>query len=147
VCFDGLVHGLAIVSAIRHNAGDLTPDLLQQEWHLAGISGFLAGQHTRDDFARFGINGHVQLTPEPAGSPMLLAIPLARPEQLEARAVDQQVHRAVWDDLRPAVGKGATAPAQGGVVWNREIKPEQAEHAAGEPFRLAQGQMEDEPQG
>jgi hypothetical protein len=34
------------------------------------------------------------------------------------------------------------------VVWsgNREIKPKQAEHAAGEPFGLAQGQVEDEPQ-
>jgi hypothetical protein len=48
--------------------------------------------------------------------------------------------------VRPAIGKGATTPAQGGVVRNREIEPKQAEHAGDEPFSLAQGQVEDEPQ-
>jgi hypothetical protein len=38
------------------------------------------------------------------------------------------------------------APAQGGVVGNREIEPKQAQHAGDEPFGLAQGQVEDEPQ-
>ena len=33
------------------------------------------------------------------------------------------------------------------MVWNREIKPKQPEHAAGEALSLAQGQVEDEPQG
>jgi hypothetical protein len=33
------------------------------------------------------------------------------------------------------------------VVGNREIKPEQAEHAVGEALSLAQGQVEDKPQG
>src|SRR5215207_9766264 len=33
------------------------------------------------------------------------------------------------------------------MVRDREIKAEQAEHAGDEPFSLAQGQVEDEPQG
>ena len=55
----GPVHGLAIVSAIGHDAGDLTAYLLKQDWHLAGIAGFLAGQHTRDYLAGFGIAGRI----------------------------------------------------------------------------------------
>jgi hypothetical protein len=86
-------------------------DLLEQDRHLAGIYGFLAGQHTRDDLARFGINGQMQLAPGPAGSAVLVTIPLALSEQLQARAVEQQMQGTVRDDLRPAVGEGATAPA------------------------------------
>src|SRR5918993_697220 len=89
----------------------------------------------------------MQLAPGAAGSAGLLVIPLALLELLQAGAVEQQVQGAVWDDLRPAIGKGATTPAQGDVVRNREIKPEKPEHAADEPFSLAQGQVEDEPQG
>ena len=67
---------------------------------------------------------------------MLFAVPLALSEELEARAVDQQVQRTMWDDVRPAVCKGAASPAQGGVVRNREIEPEQAEQVGHEPFGL-----------
>jgi hypothetical protein len=52
---DRVVHGLAIVSTIGHDARDLALDLLEQNWHLAGICGFLARQHTCDDLARFGV--------------------------------------------------------------------------------------------
>src|SRR5215207_2168417 len=87
---DRTVYELAIVSAIGHDARDLSLDLLEQNWHLAGISGFLAGQHTRNDLAGLGINGDVQLAPGPAGSAVLFAIPFPLSEQLQARAVDQQ---------------------------------------------------------
>jgi hypothetical protein len=43
---------------------------------------------------------------------VLLAIPFPFPEQLQARAVEQQVQGAVRDDLRPTVCEAATAPAQ-----------------------------------
>ncbi len=77
---------------------------------------------------------------------MLFAIPFALSEQLQARAVDEQVHGTMWDDVRRAVREAAASPAQGGVVRNREVQPEQAEQAGHEPFGLAQGQMEDEAQ-
>jgi hypothetical protein len=70
-----LVHGLAIVSTIGHDARDLALDLLEQDRHLASISGFLAGQHTRNDLAGLGVNGEMQLAPGPAGSAVLLVIP------------------------------------------------------------------------
>jgi hypothetical protein len=72
--------------------------------------------------------------------------PITLSEQLQARAVEQQVQGTMRDDMRPAIGEARPTPAQGGVVRNREIKPEKPEHAAGEPFGLAQGQVEDEPQ-
>src|SRR5215207_8693915 len=144
---DRTVYELAIVSAIGHDARDLSLDLLEQDRYLAGISGFRAGQHTRNDLACFGVYGQMQLTPGPAGSAVLFAIPFPFPEQLQARAVEQQVQGAVWGNMRPAVGEAATAPAQGGVVRNRELEPEQAQHAAGEALGLAQAQVEDDPQG
>ena len=79
-CCNGLVHGLAIVSTIGHDARDLALDLLEQDRHLASISGFLAGQHTRDDLAFLGINGQMQLAPRPTRSAALLAIPFASSE-------------------------------------------------------------------
>src|SRR5918993_1155889 len=78
-----------------------------------------------------GINGQMQLAPGPAGSAVLLVIPLALLEQLEAGAVEQQVQGAAWEEVRPAIGKGATAPAQGGVIRNREINTEKPEDTAG----------------
>src|SRR5215208_4936573 len=48
--------------------------------------------------------------------------------------------------MRPTVCEAATAPAQGGLVGNREIQPKQPEHTSGEALSLAQGQVEDEPQ-
>jgi len=46
-----------------------------------------------------------------------------------------------------AAGEGATAPGQGRVVGHRQLEPKQAKHAAAERLGLAQGQVEDEPQG
>src|SRR5215212_5146866 len=51
------------------------------------------------------------------------------------------------DELRPAIRDDATAPAQGSVIGNGEIKTEEAQHAACEALGLVQRQVEDEPQG
>jgi hypothetical protein len=101
----------AIVSTIRHDARDLALDLLEQDRHLAGVSSLTAGQRTRGYLAGLGINRGVQLAPGPASSAVLLAVPLALSEQLQTRAVEQQVQGTVWGTLRPAIGEAATTPA------------------------------------
>ena len=77
---------------------------------------------------------------------MLLVIPLALAEQLQASLVDHQMQRAERDDLRLPSGEAAAAPAQGRVVWDAQRLPEQPQHARGEALSLAQGEVEDEPQ-
>lgn len=78
---------------------------------------------------------------------MLLFLPLALAEQLHSRAVEQQVQRPVRDDTWAPPSKAAAAPAQGGVVRDAELEPEQPEHAADKTLGLAQGEMEHQPQG
>src|SRR4051794_30830485 len=75
--------------------------------------------------ARVGISAEVQLSPGPARlRAVLLDQPLARPVELQARAVHQQGHGLgagpwSWDLQRLG------SAAQGGVVGNRESEPEQ----------------------
>src|SRR5687768_12060926 len=72
---------------------------------------------------------------------MLLDQPLARPAQLQARAVHQQMHGLgagpwSWDLQRLG------AAAQGGMVGNREIETEQTNDGADQAFGLPQSQAE-----
>jgi hypothetical protein len=76
---------------------------------------------------------------------VLLLIPLALAEQLEASTVDHQVQRAMRNGLGPASGKAATAAGQCRVVRNAQLLPEQPKYAGYETLSLAQGKLEDEP--
>jgi hypothetical protein len=84
----------------------------------------------------------------PTGAAVLLRVPLALAEQLQAGAVQHQVHGpVVRDNPGLATGEGATSPGQRGVIRNSQLEAEQTQHAAAERLGLAQGQVEDEPQG
>ena len=106
----GLVDGIAVIGAVRGDAGQGAPALAQ---------------------------------PAVLGRALL-----ALAEQPKPRAIQHQVHRPGASlHTRLASGKGPTATAQRGVVRHDQSKAEQLRHAAGEPFRLPQGQVEHEPQG
>ena len=69
-----------------------TPELERVQAEL-GV-GILVGQQRRDDPARIGVRGEMQLAPAaPPLAAMLLDQPLAGATQLQPRAVHQQVHR------------------------------------------------------
>ncbi len=140
---NGLVHRLAVVRTIRYHGRDLVLDCLKQRWRLTGI---IVGQQAGDDLAAAGVHGKVQLAPGATRPAVLLLIPFALAEQLQAGAVNHQMQRAVRDDLRLPSGKAAAAPAQGRVVRDAQRLPEQPHYARGEAFSLAQGEVEDEPQ-
>ena len=79
---------------------------------------------------------------------MLLAQPFARATQLQTRAVHQQVQRlgipaSAWPRHLQRLGPAA----QGRVVRHWEVKPQQVDEGADQPFGLAQGQAEDRAQG
>jgi len=100
------------------------------------------------DLASVGVHSKVELTPLPARATVLLGIPLALPEQLQAGAVQHEVHGPVVpDNPGLAAGEGPTAPGKRGVIRDGQLKAEQGEHAAAERLGLSQGQVEDEPQG
>src|SRR3954452_19159753 len=128
VAGDGLVHRLAIIGTVRHHGGNLALDRLEQRRHLTGVIGSIVGQDAGDDLAGAGIHGEVQLAPGSARPAVLLLIPLALAEQLQASAVDHQVQRAVRDDLGLPPGKAAAAAAERGMVGNTQLLPEQPKH-------------------
>src|SRR3954454_24507744 len=106
-----LVHGLAVIRTIRRYGRDRALDLPEERRDLTSVVS--------------GIDGEMQLAPGPARPAVLLLIPLALAEELQAGAVDHQVHRAVRDDLRSAPRKATTAPARRCVVGNASFLPEQ----------------------
>src|SRR3712207_4988592 len=86
-----------------------------------------------------------KLPPGPARPAVLLGVPLAPAGELQAGAVDDEVHGTVRDGLGPPPREAAAAPAQGGVVRAPQVLSEQPEHAGAEALGLAQGEVEDEP--
>src|SRR5829696_7922091 len=143
-----------IVRSVTRERSDQTRDLVEQGANLRPVINIVARQRRRDDPARVSIYANVELFPGPAPSrAMLLDQPLARPTQLQARAVHQQMH-----GVGPAITIGATArpwaghvqrrgpAAQGGVVGSREIGTKQANDGPNQAFGLAVGQTEHGPE-
>src|SRR3954462_568578 len=117
---DAGVDAVLIIGPVTDERGDRAVYLVQQRTDLRAVIDVVGGQRGRHDLARVGISAEVHLAPGPArAGAVLLDQPLARAAQLQARAVDQQVHglgAGPWSwDLH-----GLGAAAQGGVVGNRE---------------------------
>jgi hypothetical protein len=141
------VNRLAVIGTIRNNAGDPSFHCRQQSRHLRDVAAILVCQDVRRDLTRFGVESQMQLAPLPWLATVLLGIPLALTEDLQARAVQHDVNRSVMaDSTRLASGEAAAAPAQGRVVGHGDLQPKQTQDRAREAFDLAQRQMEDEPQ-
>jgi hypothetical protein len=92
------------------------------------------------DLARVGVHGKVELAPGSARPAMLLGIPLALPEQLQAGAVQHQMNRAgAGPDTRLPACERPAAAARRAVVRDGQSQPEQAQHAAAERLGLPKG--------
>ncbi len=99
------------------------------------------GENVGGNLASVGIHGEVELAPLPPGAAVLLRVPLSLAEQLQAGAVEHQVHGAVVaGNPRLATGEGPTRPGERSVIGNGQLEAEQAQHAAAERLGLAQGQ-------
>src|SRR5215212_7662675 len=125
---------ILIVRSVTRDRSDQTRDLVEQGANLRAVIDIVGRQRRRDDPARVSIYANVELFPGPAPSrAMLLDQPLARPADLEARAVHQQVHRLsiapTVGSARPWVGdlQGGGPAAQGGMVGNSEIETQQTD--------------------
>ena len=138
---------LAVIGTIGDNAGDPSFHCRQQSRNLCDVAAILVCQDVRHDLTRFGIDSQMQLAPPSRLAAVLLGIPLAWTEDLQARAVQHDVNRPVMaDSTWLASGEAAAAPAEGRMVGHGDLQPKQSQDRAGEAFDLAQRQMEDEPQ-
>jgi hypothetical protein len=133
----GLVNRLAIICAIRDEAGDLAVDLLEQSGNFADVVRIILSQSVRNDFTGVRVDRKMELAPSAMAAVSLL-VPLALSEQLQPRAVDNQMSSSRNNTRSPCRKLTATS-AECGVVRNAEIEPQQAKHAAGECLSLTQG--------
>src|SRR5215211_9100686 len=88
--------GVNIVTVVRPVAGEgrhWPLDLLKQGADLRAVVSILVGQHRRDNPARVGVRGEMQLAPATTPlAPVLLDQPLTGTTKLQPCADDQQVH-------------------------------------------------------
>ncbi len=142
-----LINRLAVIGAVGNNADDPSFHCRQQGRNLCDVAGILVCQDVRHDLTRFGIDSQMRLAPPSRLAAMLLGLPLALTEDLQARAVQHDVNRSVMaGSTRLASGEAVATPAEGRMVGHGDLQPQQSQNRANEAFGLAQCQMEDEPQ-
>ena len=73
---------------------------------------------------------------------VLLTVPRAVAEHLQAGAVDDDMPRLGRRHVRRSIGELAAATAQSGVVRHREVETQQSQDAADEALGLSQGEAE-----
>ena len=107
------VDGIAVVGAVSGYGDDATLHLPGRAWRLGSVVHVPLGQNVGGDLAGAGVHGNVELAPLSAGTLMVLRVPLALPEQLQASTVEHGVHGPVVPDS-PGLptGKGATTPRE-----------------------------------
>ncbi len=89
-----------VVGAVRSHGGDAALCLPEQAWCLGCIVCIALGQNVGSDLAGVGVHGDVELAPLSTGAVVPVRIPLALPEQLQACAVQHQVHGLVVPTTR-----------------------------------------------
>src|SRR3954464_7459383 len=127
-----------VVRPITGERGHGPLDLTEQEIDPGAVIGVVAGQRRGHDPARVGVHAEVELSPRPTRARAVpLDQPLARPAQLQAGAVDQQVHGLGLAPTLRAPPPPRPPPARGGrgtssvaarrleVVWSgtRRARP------------------------
>ena len=140
-----IVNPILVVGAVGNDGGERLVDLVEQRAEFGGIVDLLAGQGRGDDRAGLRIDAQVQLPPGAAAlGAMLLDQPFARPAQLHAGAVDQQVHRSARRLRSHRQCPGSSAQCR--MVRHRQIQPHQLEQRADQPLGLAQRLVKHCPQ-
>ena len=121
----GGVHAGSVIAAVTQEELHRISDLVEQGLDLRSVIDVAVGQDGSDDPAGHRVEADVQLAPgAPLAGAVFLNQPLARPTQLQPRAVDQQVD---WAASRAGLRrqlKALSSPAEGGVVRNRQVETE-----------------------
>ena len=148
---DGVIDLGPVVGAVGGERADRFPRPVQQWPDLRGVVDVAMGQQGGDDPATAGVRGDMQLSPRPPlPGPVFLDQPFAGTAELEAGTVDQQMEGAVAREIAAGDRRQPQCPgppAQGAVIRNRQINPEEFKDRADQPLGLAQRQAEDRAQG
>ena len=132
-----------VESTICGDAGDLLfrRDLVEQLGQHGRVTDGTGGELGRPDFQFFLFDPNVDLAPDApfraariASAPLAFALDL----DLDARAVVQQMQRAVRAAIGDAHLQGLLAPRQRAEVRHRPVKADQTHQALDEPCSLAE---------
>lgn len=122
---DRVVALSSIVGAIRGDAADLLVrgDLTEKVGQHRCISDVAPGDLDGSNFQCFLIDPEVDLAPDAAfRATMLAGVPLAFALDLDARAVDEQVQRALRPTVGDVDGQGLLAAGQRAEVGDRPVE-------------------------
>ena len=140
---EGLIDRALVIDAIGGHARHGLVDLSQHRLDHLSICHSGVAQHGRLDFARRGIHGQMNFGPGSTLRPAVLAnFPLAFALDFQATTIQDQMQVALGSFRKLNLNR-VTAPREGRVIWNRQVRPHQLEQRAHQPFRRPIGQAKD----
>ena len=133
---DSVVDGLSVIRAVRGHRCNLSINLIKQRRHFGDVTDIVRRQLRGNDFMRDGVNPEVQLAP-PSARPnaVFLIEPFSLAVNLQACAVDKKMQ---WfRTVKPLKQdcQATTATAQGRVIGDGDIDPEQIGDGSAEDLR------------
>lgn len=141
------VHLPLVVGPVRRHADQRPVGRLEQPVGLLGVIDARLGQAHRLDLVALGVEGQVQLPPRPPpGVAVLPDLPLPLAEDLQARAVEDEVERPFTLTGQAYLQVGGP-PGEGAVVGHLQVQAHQLEERLAEPLSRTQRQVEDGPEG
>ena len=139
-----IVEGQRVVSRVRRDAGHVVVDRLDQLDARHGVIDRRSGQRLGHDHTR-SVDAEMELPPASlAPSSVLRGGPFAFAHNREARAIDDEIDRALGWETGQLDREVLAPPRERGVVGRFEVNVHQEQDQPQEAFRLAQGQSEDE---
>lgn len=145
---DGLVTALRVIGTVAADAdagagdGFAVCNLVEQAWQHRCVADCVIGHFDSPDFQRRRIDAKMGLAPlATVARAVLLRLPLAFAEHLDAGAVDQQVQAGCRGACLDRHRQMFLVPADGAEVRNLPIQAGQLEQALRHPHRLAQRQI------
>jgi hypothetical protein len=133
-CRHGIVDGLSVIGAISDRGGNRPLHLIEQVRQGSDIADVICREVAGDDLLAPGINSNMELASAPArADAVLLVQPLSFAIDLEAGAVDQQMHRLISPDPLRQNGQAHAPAAEGRVVGHLDRRPQQADDRSQRP--------------
>ena len=142
---DRVVAFARVIGAICRDAANLLVlrDLAEQIGQDRCVTDMAPGDLDSPDLQCFLVDPEVDLAQDtPFGAAMLAGVPFAFALDLDARAVDEQVQRALRTTVGDVDGQGLLTAGQRAEVGHRPVEADQPQQAFDKAGRLPQGHAE-----
>ncbi len=145
-CLGNIVYRKSVIGRVRRDAPDVALDFSEQVKSCFRIVNIPVGQDLGDDRTR-SIHTKMKLPPAtPAAASILGGGPLSFANDGQPCAIDNQMYGLIrWDPMQIGIEVMATT-RESCVIWGFKSQLHQRQYRSQKALRLAQWQIEDEPQ-